>query len=66
MLTWNELQSGDWSRYGDDYAPGDADWMDVTRVGSAYHEQIDSNRSGHQRHRKIDGYGAWVAGPAPQ
>ncbi|WNL50765.1 hypothetical protein RPALISO_178 [Ruegeria phage RpAliso] len=51
----------DWQR-PDDYDPEDAHWVDVTRIGSAYQEEMDLSREGHYRHRNVMSFGAWQKG----
>lgn len=50
----------------DDYAPGGANWVDVSRIGSNFQEEVDTNRSGHYRHRDRGRVSPWVCGIAPE
>jgi hypothetical protein len=47
-----------------DYDPDDVDWLEITRIGSVYEEQVARDRD-LWRHRDAMNYGPWVRGQAP-
>lgn len=51
------------------YNTPDAEWMDVTEIGSGYEQQCDTRRPNHYRHRRVSFDRSmameWQPGPAP-
>ena len=54
----------DWETI-DDYDPEDANWIDLTTLGSDYEVQIDVDRENHYRHRERSFGSPWKEGNAP-
>ncbi len=51
--------------FDQDYDPDGANWVDITRLGSPWDEQIDIAVEGHYRHRKALTSEPWRKGAAP-
>lgn len=54
----------DWV-HPDDYAPVDAEWSEMTAVGSEYQQQVDMAKLDRWRHRHVPTTGPWRQGAAP-